>query len=198
MDLPLRDVVTRLRRNREYSARFQTLFGRIPTHVDLANVLASYVRTILSGNSPYDRYLNGAPDALSEQASQGLRLFRGKGNCTACHVGPTVTDEDFHNTGVAWRDGELLDQGRYQVTERDEDRGAFKTPTLRNVERTAPYMHDGSLATLEDVIDHYDRGGNPNPHLDTEIRHLQLTSDEKQALIAFLRALTGSVSEGIR
>ena len=197
MDLPLRDVVTRLRRNREYSARFQTLFGRIPTHVDLATVLASYVRTILSGNSPFDRHMNGEPRALSEQALDGLRLFRGKGNCTACHVGPTVTDGDFHNTGVAWRGGELLDQGRYQVTGKEEERGAFKTPTLRNVERTAPYMHDGSLATLEDVIEHYDRGGNPNPTLDTEIRPLQLTSDEKQALIAFLRALSGRIQDGI-
>ena len=141
--------------------------------------------------------MNGEPEALSEQARHGLRIFRGKGNCAACHVGPTVTDENFHNTGVAWRDGKLLDQGRYQVTGTEEDRGAFKTPTLRNVERTAPYMYDGSIATLDDVIEHYDRGGKENPYLDAELRPLKLTSEEKQALVTFLHALSGRVQDGI-
>ena len=90
----------------------------------------------------------------------GLQVFRGKGNCTACHVGPNFTDERLHNTGVAWRDGRLADDRGRAVD------GAFKTPTLREIARTAPYMHDGSLATLEDVVDHYDRGGRPNPFLD--------------------------------
>ena len=197
MDMALSDVVVRLRRDRVYSARFQAQFGRIPTHVDLAKALASYVRTILSGNAPIDRYMNGERDALSAQARDGLRIFRGRGHCTACHLGPTFTDERFHNTGVAWQDGELLDPGRYTVTSKEEDRGAFKTPTLRNVERTAPYMHDGSLATLEDVIEFYDRGGNDNPFRDRELRPLSLTDEEKGALLAFLESLSGEIREGL-
>ena len=197
MDMALSDVVVRLRRDRAYSARFQARCGRIPTHVDLANALASYVRTILSGDSPFDRYMNGARGALSEPARAGLRIFHSKGNCTSRHVGPTFTDERFHNTGVAWQDGELLDQGRYQVTGKEEDRGAFKVPTLRAVGRTAPYLHDRRFATLEDVVDFYDRGGNPNPYQDAQLRRLHFTPTEKQVLIAFLHALSGRVQDGI-
>ena len=112
------------------------------------------------------------------------------------HFG-TFTDERFHNTGVAWQDGELLDQGRYMVTGEEDDRGAFKVPTLREVARTAPYMHDGSLATLEDVIEFYDRGGNSNPYRDAELSRLNLTPTEKQALVTFLHALSGQVQDGI-
>jgi cytochrome c peroxidase len=103
-------------------------------------------------------------------------------------LGPNFTDESLHNTGVAWRDGELADPGAGE--------GKFKTPTLREVARTAPYMHDGSIASLEEVIDFYDRGGRPNPHLDAEIRPLRLTSEEKKALAASLRSLTGVLREG--
>ncbi|MDA2924697.1 cytochrome-c peroxidase [Acidobacteria bacterium AH-259-L09] len=197
LDMTLREVVTRLRRDREYSERFQAVFGRIPTHVDLAAALASYVRTILSGDAPIDRYLAAELDALSEQARDGLHIFQGKARCSTCHVGPTFTDERFHNTGVAWRDGELLDPGRFTVTGKKEDQGAFKTPTLREIAQTAPYMHDGSLATLEEVIEFYNRGGNPNPYLDPELRPLRLTTEEKQALLAFLRALAGNIREGL-
>ncbi|MEE8147797.1 MAG: hypothetical protein V3T24_09350 [Longimicrobiales bacterium] len=91
----------------------------------------------------------------------------------------------------------MLDQGRYKVSGKEEDRGAFKVPTLREVARTAPYMHDGSLATLEDVVDYYDRGGNPNPYLDAELRRLNLTPTEKQALVTFLHTLSGRVQDGI-
>ena len=156
----------------------------------LAAALASYVRSILSGNAPLDRYLNGDREALSEEARQGLNLFRGKANCSACHVGPNFTDERFHNTGVAWREGRLLDPGRFAVTGKEADRGAFKTPTLREIARTAPYMHDGSLASLEDVIEYYDRGGNRNPYLDVELRPLRLAPEEKKAMITFLRSLS--------
>ncbi len=134
---------------------------------------------------------------LSEQARAGLRLFRGRANCTACHLGPTFTDEQFHNTGVAFRGGKLADEGRFTVTGKEKDRGAFKTPTLRHVAQTAPYMHDGSLATLEDVIEFYDQGGNPNLYLDEELRPLNLTDEQKQALAAFLRSLTGTLQEGV-
>ena len=163
---------------------------------ELSHALASYARSILAGNSSFDRYVNGDRTALSEEEQAGLRVFRGKGNCTACHIGPTFSDEEFHNTGVAFPDGTLRDAGRFLVTGHDSDRGRFKTPTLREAARTAPYMHNGSLATLEEVIDFYDRGGRPNPGLDTEIRALRLTPLEKGSLVAFLRSLSGTVTEG--
>ena len=111
-------------------------------------------------------------------------------------MGPTFTDEGFHNTGVAWRGGALSDSGRYVVTGRREDLGAFKTPTLREVARTAPYMHDGNLATLVEVIEFYDKGGNENAYLDRELRPLNLTPEEKAALLEFLRSLSGEIREG--
>ena len=129
---------------------------------------------------------------------KGLQVFRGKGNCTACHVGPNFTDERFHNTGVAWRNGKFSDEGHAVVSTKDADRGAFKTPTLREVARTSPYMHDGSITTLEEVIDFYDWGGRPNLHLDPEMQPRQFTADEKTALVAFLQVLSGEVREGWR
>ena len=150
---------------------------------EISRALASFVRSILSGDSPVDRFINGDRTALSAEQQAGMHLFRGKANCTACHVGPNFTDERLHNTGVAWREGKFADTGAGQ--------GNFKTPTLREIARTAPYMHDGSIATLEDVIEYYDRGGNRNPSLDPELRPLHLSSAEKQNLIAFLRSLNG-------
>ena len=163
---------------------------------ELPRGLATYVRSILSGDSPFDRFVNADRGALSAEQQAGLQLFRGKANCTACHVGPNFTDERFHNTGIAWRDGRLQDDGRFSVTGKNEDHGAFKTPTLREIARTAPYMHDGSLANLEDVVDYYDKGGNPNPSLDADLHPLQLTIQEKRTLIAFLNSLSGHVKEG--
>ena len=177
---------------------------RLPVE-EISHALASYVRSILSGNAPYDRFVNGDRKALSVMAQAGLQVFRGKGNCTACHVGPTFSDERLHNTGIAWaatgsedagRAGRFLDEGRAEITGKPEDRGAFKTPTIRDVARTAPYMHDGSLATLDDVVRFYDEGGRANPNRDPELRPLRLTAKERQALVAFLRSLTGAISEG--
>jgi cytochrome c peroxidase len=164
--------------------------GLTPT--TLRDALATYVRTILAGNSPYDRYLAGDQNALTPEQRAGLTLFRGKANCVSCHVGPNLTDERFHNTGA----GNGSDAGRYAVTGRERDRGAFKTPTLRQLSARAPYMHDGSLATLEDVIDFYNQGSPGKPNLDDEIRPLHLTPSEKRALLAFLRSLDGIVKDG--
>lgn len=154
----------------------------------LTQALASYVRSILAGDSAYDRHAAGDRRALSSDAVRGLTLFRGRANCTACHTGPNFTDERVHTTGIAWRGGVLRDPGA--------GRGAFKTPTLRQVAHTAPYMHDGSLRTLGEVVDFYDGGGDGSPSLDPEIRPLGLTITEKRALVAFLESLSGRVQEG--
>ena len=160
---------------------------------ELSRSLASYVRTILSGDAPFDRYMAGDRGALSEVQRFGLRVFRGKAGCTSCHLGPNLTDERFHNTGVGWP----ADQGRFAVTGTEADRGAFKTPSLRDAARAPPYMHDGSLATLADVIEFYDKGGKANPHLDAEIRPLGLTAEERAALSSFLEALNGTMRDGL-
>jgi cytochrome c peroxidase len=189
-------VVAFLAADAAYVRAFEAAFGRPITTRNLGRTLASYVRSILAGDSRVDRFTSGDTAVLTVEEREGLRVFRGKGNCVSCHFGPTFTDERFHNTGVAWRSGTVTDDGRFMASGRPEDRGAFKTPTLREIARTAPYMHDGSVATLADVIDFYDRGGIANPHRDPELRPLQLTAGEKQALEAFLRALSGIVQDG--
>lgn len=161
--------------------------------VTLQRALASYVRTILSGNSPYDRYVQGDREALTADQKLGLQIFRGKAGCGSCHLGPNLTDERFHNTGVGTAD----EPGHFATSHDPGDHGAFKTPSLREVARTPPYMHDGSLATLDEVIDYYDKGGRANANLDPEIRKLQLSPSEKKALVAFLQALNGVISDGL-
>ena len=198
MDLEVSEAVARLAADPSYRSEFREAFGREPNADDLARALASYVRTILSGDSRYDQYVAGTREALDDTERLGLEVFRGKGNCVTCHLGPNLTDERFHNTGVGYSGGRFEDDGRFAVSGQESERGAFKTPTLRNVALTAPYMHDGSLATLEDVIDDYNNGGTPNPYLDREIRKLGLTEAEKAALAAFMRTLTGPVQEGLR
>ena len=156
------------------------------------------MRTIRSVDSPLDRYLSGAGGGLSSLEREGLRLFRDKARCYLCHSGDRLTDELFHNTGVAWRGGRLRDEGRARVTGKVYHQGAFKTPTLREIASTPPYMHDGSLATLEDVVEFYDRGGIANPCLDENMLPLHLSADEKRALLAFLtRGLSGTVRDGL-
>ena len=194
MDMPLDSVLQRLGGKPEYRERFAAAFpdGEVSAP-NLARALASYVRTLRSGDSPFDRFFAGDSNALSTVARDGFQLFVGRARCSLCHAGPTLTDQSFHNTGVAWRDGMLADSGRAAVTGTRDALGAFKTPSLRNVERTAPYMHDGSVATLEEVVEFYDGGGNPNPYQDPDIRPLNLNASERSALLAFLRSLSGKV-----
>lgn len=144
----------------------------------------------------FTRYLAAKRKAqqnpLSDSAKRGRDLFfNEKSNCTACHMGANFTDEKYHNLGVGMEKSEP-DLGRYEVTKVEADKGAFKTPTLRNVEFSAPYMHDGSQATLEEVIEWYAKGGHPNPHLSEKVRKLDLTKQDKADLVAFMKALTGS------
>jgi cytochrome c peroxidase len=188
-------VMTLLRRDNAYRRLFKDAFEREPQWDDVARALATYIRTIRSGDSRYDRFRYGAPSALTEQEQRGMRLFLGKANCWSCHSGPNLSDERFHNTGIAFRGDELLDAGRFVVSQHPGDRGAFKTPTLREVARTAPYMHDGSVATLDAVVEYYDRGGNANPGLDPLIRPLHLPVEEKRDLVVFLRSLSGRISQ---
>jgi cytochrome c peroxidase len=188
MALPLATLVERLQRDRGYRTEFARAFPDSVSARNVARALASYVRTLRSGDAPIDRYLRGDRSALSAEAEAGMRLFNGKANCVSCHVGAIFSNEKFHNTGVSWGSG---DAGRSAVTGREEERGRFKVPSLRNVVLTAPYMHDGSIATLEAVIEFYDRGGTPNPNRDPEIHALSLTLLEKRALLEFLKSLTG-------
>ena len=195
LGLSMQEAVARVARDADYERAFRRGFGAPIDAVHLVQAIATFVRSRLSGNSAFDRFLSGEKTALGAVERQGLELFTGRARCARCHAGPLLSDEFFHNTGVAWRNGWFLDEGRAAITGNDEDRGAFKTATLREIARTAPYMHDGSLAHLGDVIEFYDRGGRPNPHLDREIRPLHLTNGEKTALIAFLRSLNGTNAE---
>ncbi len=191
----LEAVVKKLNAIEGYRAVFQRAFGTEITDAGIAQALASFERTILSGNSPYDLFKAGDKKALSAPAQRGLMLFESKRvNCIACHVGHNFTDENYRNTGIGM-DKEKSDLGRFEISKNAEDRGAFKTPTLRDVARTAPYMHDGSLKTLREVIDFYDKGGISNPHLSTDMKPLKLTEQEKTDLIAFLQSLTGEMAE---
>lgn len=189
MNADLAAVVQRLAGDREYAARFRDAFGGEPNEERLAQALASFQRTLLLGGSRVDRFRAGDVAALNAQEKHGLWLWESKGKCWKCHNGPNFTDEDFHNTGVGWG-REPADLGRFKVTGKDEDRGKFKTPTLRGVALTPPYMHDGSIATLEEVIEFYDRGGEKNPHLDAAMQPLDLTAEDKKSLVAFLKALS--------
>lgn len=197
MGMTIDEAMERLRADTLYMSQFQAVFHRPPNTHDLAWALADYVRTIHSVESRFDRFLHGDDRALNALEKEGFRLFRDKANCTVCHGGADFTDESVHNTGVAWRDGKIQDEGRFDVTGRPYHHGAFKTPTLREAPRTAPYMHDGSLRTLEEVVDFYDRGGNRNPWIDEQITPLHLTIFEKHALVAFLQTLSGTVKEGL-
>lgn len=194
--------VSKLAGDPVYNAEFRKVFG--PGQVTIGKIekaLASYERTLISGDSPFDRYqFGGDVKALSPAAVRGLEIFRdpARANCAACHTinehFALFTDGKFHNIGIGVDDeGNLTDLGRYEETKADADKGAFKTPTLRNVAMSAPYMHDGSLKTLRDVVDYYAGGGNSNPYLDKKIKPLHLSGQDRDDVVQFLESLTGEM-----
>jgi len=180
----------------EYQEQFRKVFGTDLNPDGVAKAISAYERMILSGNSPYDRFQAGDKKALTAAAQRGLALFNGKAACQQCHGGFNFTDEGFHNIGVGM-DKEKPDFGRFIFTKKESDKGSFKTPTLRDVAKRTPYMHDGSQKTLEEVVSFYNKGGHPNSWLSESIKPLNLTAAEQADLIAFLHSLTGEVSSEI-
>jgi cytochrome c peroxidase len=190
MNLPEATMIERLAAIPGYVDAFDAAFGEGEiTARKLEFALATFERTIVSKGAPFDRWIGGDEAAISEEAKRGFDLFNGKANCAACHAGWAFTDSSFHDIGTARGD----DIGRGRVFPSSVPlRYAFKTPTLRDVARRGPYMHDGSVATLEAVIDLYDRGGIDRPSRAEEIRPLSLTAKEKSDLVAFLHTLNGA------
>lgn len=204
-----------------YRIQFERVFGGPPTASGIAMAIAAFERTVLSGANANDYFEAALPyhrmepdedwtredferrdraladerrHGLSEAGRRGRELFFGKAECSTCHVGANLTDELFYNLGIGF-DPAKPDPGREAVTGNPADRGAYKTPTLRNVASTAPYMHDGSLATLRDVVEHYNKGGNPNPWLSSRIRKLGLTAAEVDDVVAFMNELGGTTPD---
>lgn len=173
-----------------YRSLFKEVFGNDRCSLDdIAQAIATFERTVLSGNSAFDRYVAGDRSAMTSEQIDGYKLFKHLA-CDNCHNGPNLTDGRFQNIGIGM-DAEHPDLGRYEITKNEKDKGAFKVPTLREVSKTYPYMHDGSLATLEDVIEYYNKGGIPNPNLHPLMKPLGLSAQQKKALVSFLQALEG-------
>ncbi len=207
------DIIKRLRAIPGYRDQFRKVFGTDVTLDGVAKAIASFERVAaLSGNSAYDKYQQGDMAALTESQKRGMILFGlrlaeddefktdvklKKAECTSCHAGFNFSDEQFHNLGIGWvaNQGKFVDLGRLIIdpvgAKNPADLGAFKTPTVRGAAKTAPYMHDGSLATLTDVVDHYNKGGNANPFLDKDIKKLNLTDKEVIDVVEFMKSLTG-------
>jgi cytochrome c peroxidase len=184
-------VVSRLNMVLGYRKLFEKVFGDPEVTIDrVAQAIATYERTLLSGNSPYDRYRAGQKTAMTASQIRGFDVFVNKAKCDQCHEGINFTSNSYHNLGVGM-DKPNPDVGRLEVTKDPKDYGTFKTPTLREIARTAPYMHDGSLKTLEEVVDFYDKGGIKNKNLDEKIFELKLTDQDKKDLVAFMKALNG-------
>lgn len=209
-------IAERLKQVPEYVEMFHGSFGGEPTFGRIISAVASFLKTITSRNVPIDRYLNGDTSALSTGAREGLALFQGKAGCAQCHNGALFSDQKFHALGVPQNrnifddpvrhitfrrffrtlgapnaENYRGDPGLYGVTKEKNDWGKFRTPSLREVSRTAPYMHNGSLATLEDVMAFYDRGGGDYPNKSPLLKPLGLSAADKRALVEFLKSLTG-------
>lgn len=218
MNLNLDYLVAKLREISAYRALFRKAFGEPPTRGNIAAALADFERTLVVHDSPFDRHLAGDRQALEPEARRGAEIFFGpRGGCARCHSGALLSDQKFHNTGVAETQelkddpqrratrlfflGQMgvepmdRDPGRYAVSRHPADLGAFRTPPLRQVAETAPYMHNGSLKTLEEVVAFYSRGGGDDPAKSALLRPLNFTPEEQAALLAFLRSLSGTLPE---
>lgn len=190
MNMPLDQLLAKLKKVPYYSKTFDNLFpDEGLTAENLGKAIAAFERTIIVMNTPFDQYMKGNFAAMSPAAIRGMELFEGKAMCAECHMGPNFTDNGFHNIGLG-----DADPGRMAIQEGVANQGAFKTPGLRNVLLTTPYMHDGSLASLEEVMRHYNMGGKPSKDLDPLMKPLGLTDKEIFDLIAFLGALTEHLS----
>ncbi len=191
MNMPLKQAVSILNGIDGYRTQFRRVFNSDATGDGLIKAIAAYERTLLSGEAPFDRYQVGDNNhGMSKSALRGMSLYFFKANCKECHPPPNFTNDKFHNIGIRTKDA-----GRLIVSGKMEDTAAFKTPTLRDIKRSAPYMHDGSIATLEEVVEHYNKGGNPHPQLDVDLVPLKLTDDEQVDLIAFLKeGLSGRIT----
>jgi cytochrome c peroxidase len=185
------NVVKKLGKIKGYQQQFRAVFGTDVNLQGIAEAIAAYERTVVSTNSAFDKHVVGDAKAMDEAASRGMTLFRGKARCILCHNGPNFTDNQFHNLGVPQVGPMKEDLGRFYVTRQEGDKGAFKTPTLRSVTETAPYMHDGVFKTLEEVVEFLDQGGGQNPNLSPLLKPLGLSKEEKADVVAFLKALTG-------
>jgi cytochrome c peroxidase len=172
-----------------YVAAFEQAYpGEGITKETVGKAIATFERTVVSRDSPFDRWAEGDESAITSSAKRGFALFAGKANCVACHQGSNFTDQGFHNIGLKGS----ADPGRFAIVPVRVSRGAFKTPTLRDVALTSPYMHNGSYRSLKEVVDHYDRGGDDKENLDPNMKPLKLTDQEKKDLVEFLKSLTGT------
>jgi cytochrome c peroxidase len=193
MNLPIKTAVYRLNQSKKYRQLFYSVYKQYPNKKNLGDALAAFQNTLETGNTPNDRWMNDEPDGMTEQQVRGRTVFREKGKCFECHFTPDFTGDEFRSIGL-FNGNNHNDSGRYNVTKNPADLGKFKVPGLRNVALTAPYMHDGSMKTLREVIDYYD---NPHASLPTGINRdsvlsqpLNLNEQEKLDLEAFLHALT--------
>jgi len=183
-----RQILLTLKSIPGYVAAFDAAYpGDGITPETVGKAVASFERTVLSRDSPFDRWTAGEEHAISEDAKRGFALFSGKANCSACHQGGNFTDDGFHNLGLK----DSTDLGRFGIVPVRIAHGAFKTPTLRDVVLISPYMHNGTYRTLREVIEHYDRGGDDKSNIDPNMKPLGLTAEEKQDLVEFLKSLTG-------
>lgn len=197
MGMPDHDTaVKKIAAIKGYGSYFKAAFGDERVDIGrIADAIAAFERTVVSGNSPFDRWKAGDASAMSESAIRGEELFRTKAKCTQCHVGAVFSDNAFHNLGVGCSGDACTDWGRWEISKQSEnEKGAFKTPSLRNIAQSPPYMHDGSEKTLREVVQLYNRGGNPNKWKSPLIFPLNLTDPEVDDVVAFLEALTGEVT----
>jgi len=190
MNMTMDDVVERLKSIEGYRDLFTQAFGETDaiSEDNVLAALATYERTLVSGKAPFDRWIEGDETAISESAKNGFVLFNSKARCSACHAGWRFTDDSFHNIGLPTED---VGRGKFTPPSVAIMQYAFKTPALRDLRLQGPYMHDGSMKTLDQVLEHYIKGGEKTPHLSPEMRPVDLTANEKKDLIAFLETLRG-------